>query len=144
MRARSFVDTNILVYAHDKGSGARHDQAEVLVERLWRERSGVISIQVIQEFYVNVRRRAQNPIPPVEARRLVKDYLCWEVVINTGDSILEVLDFERRFDLSFWDAFIVQAANASGAKTLYSEDLNHGQIYGMVKVLNPFLARSEE
>lgn len=139
MNARCFVDTNILVYAHDRGSGVRHDQAKDLVECLWRERSGLLSTQVVQEFYVNVRRRAKNPLSANEARRLVEDYLSWEVVVNDGDAILGALDIERRFTLSFWDALIVQAANVANAETLYSEDLNHGQTYGMVEVVNPFL-----
>lgn len=139
MSARAFVDTNILVYAHDRGAGARHKHAKELIERLWQERAGSLSTQVIQEFYVNVRRQAKQPISLADARRLVADYLCWEVVVNDGAAILEALDLEHRFRLSFWDALIVQAANAAGADTLYSEDFSHGQTYGTVEVINPFL-----
>lgn len=139
MSARAFVDTNILVYAHDRGAGARHEHAKELIERLWQERAGSLSTQVIQEFYVNVRRQAKQPISLADARRLVADYLCWEVVVNDGAAILEALDLEHRFRLSFWDALIVQAANAAGADTLYSEDFSHGQTYGTVEVINPFL-----
>jgi predicted nucleic acid-binding protein len=99
---------------------------------------GIISVQVVQELYVNVRRKARNPVAPAEARRLVEDYLCWDVVVNDADSIRAALDFERRFALSFWDAMIIQAANRSGAKTLYSEDFQHGQTYGSVEAINPF------
>lgn len=137
---RAFVDTNILVYAHDRSAGARHLRARELVERLWTERSGVLSTQVLQEFYVNVRKIARRPISRAAAKRLVADYLTWEVVINDGDSILSALELERRYRLSFWDALIVQAANAAAADVLYSEDLSHGQSYGAVRVVNPFLA----
>lgn len=139
MSDRVFVDTNILVYAHDRGAGAKHERAKALVSSLWQERSGLISTQVLQEFYINLRRKAKNPVSLEEAKRLLQDYLRWEVVINDGESILGAVDFERRFGLSFWDALVVQAANSAGAEILYSEDFNHGQTYGRVKVVNPFL-----
>jgi predicted nucleic acid-binding protein len=110
-----------------------------LIERLWQERSGLLSTQVIQEFYVNVRRKARHPISATEARRLVGDYLSWEVIVNGGDAILEAMDLERRYDLSFWDALLIQSANTGGAEVLYSEDFNHGQTYGLVNVNNPFV-----
>ncbi len=138
MSDRAFVDTNILVYAHDRGAGPRHDRAKDLVQHLWQQRTGVISTQVLQEFYVNVRRKAADPVDADEARQLVRDYLTWEVVVNNGASILRALDLESRLVLSFWDALIVQAANESTVNVLYSEDLNHGQTYGTVKVVNPF------
>ena len=104
MSDRVFVDTNILVYAHERGAGAKHDRAKALVSRLWQERSGLISTQVLQEFYINLRRKAKNPVSWEEAKRLLQDYLRWEVVVNDGESILGAVDFERRFGLSFWDA----------------------------------------
>lgn len=68
------------------------------------------------------------------------DYLSWQVVVNSGESILEALDIEARYQLSFWDALVVQAAQASGAEVLYSEDLPDGQTYGSVQVINPMRA----
>lgn len=137
MSDRAFVDTNLLVYAHDSSAGVKQEKARELVERLWHDRSGVLSTQVLQELYVSLRK-APQPIPPAEARQVVADYLRWEVVVNTGESVLEATDFETRYRLSFWDALIVQAATASGVDTLYSEDLSHGQMYGAVRVVNPF------
>ena len=139
MSGRAFVDTNVLVYAHDSGAGDRHRIARDLIERLWAERGGVLSTQVIQEFYVNVRRRAQRPISPPEARRLVDDYLTWEIVVNDAASIREAIAIEERYRLTFWDALVVHAANQSGAEILYSEDLGHGQVYGAVELVNPFV-----
>jgi predicted nucleic acid-binding protein len=138
MRDKCFVDTNVLVYAHDAGAGEKQEKAVALLERLWDQRRGVVSTQVIQEFYVNVRRKARNPVSPQEARQLVEDYLTWEVVANDGASILEALTLEERYRISFWDALIVQAAQRAGAATLYSEDLGAGQRYGTVEVVNPF------
>ncbi len=138
MPNRSFVDTNVLVYAHDRGAGERHARAKELLARLWRGRVGVISTQVLQELYVNVRRKAKNPIAPEEARRLVEDYGRWELVTNSAATILGALDVEQRYSVSFWDALIIQAAKEAGVERLYSEDLSHGQIYDGVQVVNPF------
>jgi len=138
MSARAFVDTNILVYAHDTGCGAKHGRAKSLVSDLWQERSGVINTQVLQELYVNLRRIAKKPMLQAEAKQVLADYLTWEVVVNDGESILGALELEERYKISFWDAMIVQAANAAGVERLYSEDLNHGQRYGSVVAVNPF------
>ncbi|HJS56591.1 MAG TPA: PIN domain-containing protein [Vicinamibacteria bacterium] len=138
MSDRAFVDTNILVYAHDTTTGSKHRTARELVEGLWSTRGGVISTQVLQELYVNVRRKVRSPLPVAEARRLLGDYLRWEVVVNTGESILEALEIEDRYGLSFWDSLIVQAAIGSGVERLYSEDLGHRQAYGPLQVINPF------
>ena len=137
MSARYFVDTNILMYAHDTSAGAKHDRAKAIVEELWRDRTGVLSTQVLQELAVNLRRKAGRPLDAKAAREIVADYLTWQVVVNGGDSILEALDLEGRYQISFWDALVVQAAQASGAEVLYSEDLSDGQKYGAVRVINP-------
>lgn len=139
MSASAFVDTNILLYAHDPGCGAKHEVARALVTRLWRERSGVISTQVLQELYVNLRKVAQRPVSQEDAKAVLEDYLTWDVVVNDGGSILGALEMESRYGISFWDALIVQAANVSGAEKLYSEDFSHGQVYGVVLAENPFL-----
>ena len=107
MSGRVFVDTNVLVYAHDRDAGERHERARALVRRLWQDRSGVVSTQVLQEFYVNVRRKARQPISRPQAHRVLTDYLAWEVIVNDGDSILAAVDLESRYQLSFWDALIV-------------------------------------
>jgi len=137
-RARPFVDTNVLVYAHDRGAGPRHRVARDLVDRLWLEGGATISTQVLQELWVNVRRKAARPISRKQAERLIEDYLAWTVVVNDGASILDALRLEDRFSISFWDALIVQAALDGGASVLYSEDLGAGQRYGAVEVVNPF------
>ena len=142
MSDRYFVDTNILMYAHDNAAGEKHERAKTLVEELWRERKGVVSTQVLQELAVNLRRKAARPLDAKATREIVADYLTWQVVVNGGESILEALDLEARFQISFWDALIVQAAQASGAEILYSEDLSDGQTYGTVRVINPLRARA--
>jgi predicted nucleic acid-binding protein len=137
MSDRYFVDTNILVYAHDRLAGAKHDLARTLVESLWESGQGVVSTQVLQELCINLRRKISKPLSVAEVRQLVRDYSVWEVITNTPESILEALDIESRYKTSFWDALIVQAADASGASVLYSEDLGDGQKYGTLRVINP-------
>lgn len=137
MSDKYFVDTNILMYAHDKAAGAKHERARALVEELWRDRAGVISTQVLQELAVNLRRKTAKPLDAKGAREVVADYLTWQVVVNGGDSILEALELETRYQISFWDALIVQAAQSAGTHVLYSEDLSDGQLYGAVRVVNP-------
>lgn len=138
MSDRYFVDTNILVYAHDRGSGPRHEIAKELVRDLWEERTGALSTQVLQELYVNLRRKARRPLDVGAAKQLVEDYLSWTVVVNDGAAVLRAIDLEDRYSLSFWDALIVDAARSADAALLYSEDLGHGQRYGGVEVRNPF------
>ncbi len=138
MTVKTFVDTNILVYAYDRGAGDKHAQARRTVGQLWEEGSGVLSTQVLQEFYVNVRRKAQRPLSIRSARSLVADYMAWDPVVNDGTSILEAMDAERRYKISFWDALIIIAAQRSEADVVLSEDFSHGQKYGSVRVLNPF------
>ena len=139
MNASCFVDTNILVYAYDRHAGDKHARAKELIETLWENKTGVVSTQVLQEFYVNIRRKAQSPLNATTARRLIEDYLSWKIVVNDGIALIEAIAIEQRYQLSFWDALIVQAANAAGAEVLYSEDLNNGQLYGEGRVENPFL-----
>ena len=136
---KAFVDTNVLVYAYDRAAGSKHVRARELVEELWTSGRGVLSTQVLQEFYVNVLRKTRPPVPPEDARTLVADYLAWDPVVNDGAAVLEAVDASRRHQLSYWDALVVVAAARSGASVIYSEDFNHGQTFGSVQVLNPFL-----
>jgi predicted nucleic acid-binding protein len=98
----------------------------------------VVSTQVLQELAVNLRRKAGRPLDAKATREILKDYLSWQVVVNTGTSILEAMEVEDRYKISFWDALVVQAAETAGASILYSEDLSNGQLYGSVRVVNPF------
>ena len=138
MSVEFFVDTNILLYAHDREAGHKNRLASEIVRKGWEERSGAVSTQVLQEFYVNLRRRADPPFSRGAALRLVENYLGWHVVTNDVESIRRAVDLEGRFGFSFWDALILDAAINSGARILYTEDLSHGQRIGALKVENPF------
>jgi predicted nucleic acid-binding protein len=139
----SFVDTNILVYAEDRDAKSKHDVARDLVVGLWQSREGVLSIQVLQELYLTVTRKLKKPLSPSKALTVVEEYLTWTVVENTGGLLIDSIELQHKAQLSFWDALIIQAAIVSGCDTLYSEDLNAGQRFGSVVVLNPFATRSE-
>ena len=139
MSDKCFVDTNILVYAHDRSSGIKNQRAQLLIEELWNAGTGVLSTQVLQELCINLRRKAGNPLPVEEVRRLIREYSTWEVVTNTPASVLGALEIETRYKTSFWDALILQAAEDAGVSILYSEDLASGQRYGAVRVVNPLI-----
>jgi predicted nucleic acid-binding protein len=127
MSVRCFVDTNILMYAHDTAAGLKHERAKTLVQELWNNRSGVVSTQVLQELCVNLQRKLARPLGPQETREIAADYLTWHVVVNDGQSILAALDVQARHPVSFWDALVIQAVQGAGVSTLYSEDLSDGQ-----------------
>ncbi len=88
---------------------------------------------------MSVRGKARRPLSPEETRRLLEDYLSWEIVVNTPTSIMQALDMEMRYKISFWDALILQAAESSSVAILYSEDLATGQSYGSIRVVNPLV-----
>jgi predicted nucleic acid-binding protein len=139
MADKYFVDTNILIYAHDRSMGIKHERARQLVERLWTSGQGVLSTQVLQELCVNLRRKVARPLATEEIRRLIYDYMSWEIVVNAPEAVIQALDIEARYKTSFWDALILQSAEQSGAAILYSEDLAAKQSYGTVRVVNPLV-----
>ncbi len=139
MSDKYFVDTNILVYAHDRTAGVKHRRARILLEQLWESGEGVLSTQVLQELCINLRRKTASPLPVEEVRRLIGEYSTWEVITNTPESVIKALDVEVRYKTSFWDALILQAADDASASIVYSEDLATGQKYGMIRVVNPLI-----
>ena len=140
MNGEVFVDTNVLIYAHDRQAGRKALLAQELLARLWKEKCGVLSTQVLQEFCVNARRKFQQPMTVTDVRDAILAYQSWGLVVNTAESILRGLEIEQRYQLSFWDAMIVQAAESTECIVLYSEDFSHGQEYCGVLVVNPFLS----
>ena len=139
MSGRTFVDTNVLIYAHDVDAGQKHEIARNVVRELWSEREGVLSMQVLQEFYVNVTRKIATPLPRVMARMIIESYRSW-CVQTTTEEITTAFRIEDEAHLGFWDALVVAAASKSGAVRLISEDLNPGQTILGVRVENPFAA----
>lgn len=133
-----FCDTNVFVYAYDLTAGDKRVRALRLVERLWDSGEGVVSVQVLQELFVTLTRRASPPLDPATARRIVGDLATWRVVEPSAPDVLDASDAAARWRISFWDAMIVTAAQKAGAEVLWSEDLNDGQTYDGPTVRNPF------
>ena len=134
-----FVDTNILVYAYDQSAGDKHLRAKSVVTGLWRSTRGCLSIQVLQEFYVTCMRKQ---VAAEALRSIVADLALWHVHSPRPNEVTAAIDLSSRYQISFWDAMIIQSAAMMGCTVVWSEDLNSGQTYGDVRVMNPFLAAS--
>jgi predicted nucleic acid-binding protein len=133
----TFVDTNVLVYAHDSSDRRRQSIAALLVDDLWRSRSGVLSTQVLAEFYAVVTRKFDPPLPRRQARALVDAYAAWPVVQVDPPLIVAASALEEQHSLSLWDALIIEAARRAGADRLVSEDLQHGRRIAGLLIENP-------
>lgn len=133
-----FVDTNVLVYAHDESAGAKRHIAVDLVVRLGRERAGLVSTQVLLELFATLTRKIRHPVPFETAAEIVADFASWRCHEPTVRDVLEASKLAARNQISIWDAMIVHAAAALGASVLWSEDLGDGQIYEGVPVRSPF------
>jgi predicted nucleic acid-binding protein len=140
MSDRAFVDTNVLVYAHDRQAGSRHTIAARLVAELWETRRAVISTQVLQEFYVNATRKIKTPVPRALARQIVKTYAVWQTETVEPPDIHRASELEEQHQLSFWDALIVAAALKGGAATILTEDMSPGRSISGVRIENPFVS----
>ena len=138
MSGKIFVDTNILIYAHDLDAGRRNEISAAILRELWEKRLGVISTQVLQEFYVNLTRKIENPLPKSKARGIIESYLAWPVELNDAGTILSASEFEERHMLLFCDAMIVASARNAKAEKILTEALNHGQKIEGILIENPF------
>lgn len=136
--ASTFVDTNVLIYAHDVDAGRKHDTAKALLRTLWVERTGLLSTQVLQEFYVNVTRKIRTPLTRPAARSVLDSYAPWCVDGITTADIRVACQIEDEASIGFWDALIFAVAARSGARRVLTEDLNSGQVIAGVAVHNPF------
>lgn len=139
MKDKCFVDTNILVYAHDLDAGSKQETAKKWITQLWESGTGVLSTQVIHEFYVTITRKISKPLTQSEVRGLIKTYFAWEIVTNDLEIFLQATENETNYKLSFWDALIIAAASSTNASILITEDLNHGQMIEGVQIQNPFV-----
>ena len=131
-----FFDTNILLYADDADAGAKTAVARELLRSAMANRTGVVSTQVLQEFYVNARKKLQ--LDGAAARARIEVYLGFDVVTVTPKLVLAAVDLNRLDSVSFWDALVIRAAEHAGCDTLLSEDLQAGRRFGSVRVVNPF------
>lgn len=135
---RVFVDTNVLLYALDKNAGPKRESASRLIRSIWRSGNGCLSVQVMQEFYVNATRKLPHSLTQNDAKRIVASLSRWHVHSPTTEDVLSAIDLQAVAQLSFWDAMIVTSAARLGCAVLYSEDLNSGQEVAGVRIVNPF------
>ncbi|MHB8303062.1 MAG: PIN domain-containing protein [Acidobacteriaceae bacterium] len=137
MSAKTFVDTNVLIYAHDVDAKEKHAIAMATLAELWTNRTGILSTQVLQEFYVNVTRKLTRPLARKSARAIVDKYANW-CVDTSSAQIAIAFRIEDEARIWFWDALIFAAAVKAGAERILSEDLNAGQKIAGIRVVNPF------
>ena len=138
MSGLTFVDSNVLIYAHDRDAGRKRERARDLCATLWANRSGALSVQVLQEFFVTVTRKLQTPIAKEQAREIIRAYTPWVVAQTTPATVLRATELSEISRIDFWDALIVAAAEESGAETVCTEDLSDGQYIAGVRIENPF------
>ena len=136
MPGKTFLDTNILVYAVDADSPAKRNASRRVIETLAADASGVISTQVMQEFYVAATRKLG--IPPLAAKTILKTFSVFELVQVTPALIQDAIDCSVLNSMSFWDSLIVTAAASAGCTRISTEDLNSGQSVLGVTIENPF------
>ena len=133
-----FLDTNVLLYAV---SSAPHEAAERdAARRILQEDNWGISVQVLQEFYVNATGKLRQTIPPQSTAPFIRLLLERPLVTTTPDLFMRAIEISRRYRISYWDAAIVAAAVNLGCVTLYTQDLNSGQTYEGVEATDPFIA----
>ncbi len=137
MSARSFLDTNVLVYTDDADTPGKQSRALEIVERCRSERTGVVSTQILQEYFVTATKKLR--VPPEDVKRKVELFGHFNVFRIGLDDILAAIDLHRLHQFSFWDALVVRAALRSGCSVLFSEDLQTGRKIDGLEIVNPFL-----
>ena len=141
MNDRTFIDSNVLIYAHDIDATTKHEIAKNILRSLWSEKKGVLSPQVLQEFYINATKNIRHPLSKPSARIVVSTYMNW-CIDTTAAEIKDAFRIEDESRIGFWDALIVASAVKSGASRILSEDLNAGQMIAGIAVENPFTKTS--
>jgi predicted nucleic acid-binding protein len=138
MTGKVFVDSNILIYAHDLDAGPKQERAAKWFRELWETHTGRLSTQVLQEFYVNVTQKIRRPLRKSVAREVVRNYSTWVESPITAATVIRASEIGENWRLSFWDGMIVAAAEQDQAVELLTEDLTHGQVIAGIKIVNPF------
>ena len=138
MTGYTFIDTNILLYAHDRHDERRSSIAQTILRDLWESDTGVLSTQVLQEFYSVATKKLKQPLAKPVARRVVADYGEWCSVNTDPLLIVSAGKLEEDHKINFWDALIIESALRANATKLLSEDLQNGRKFGDLVIENPF------
>lgn len=139
MSDKIFVDTNIIVYSRDASEKLKQPIAREYLEKLWRDQTGVISIQVLNEYYVTVTKKLKPGLSQKDAWEDICALMAWVPLPIDMTVLHQAKLIEEKYIISWWDSMIVAAAKIGGCKTIYSEDLSNGQIIEGIKIVNPFL-----
>jgi predicted nucleic acid-binding protein len=137
-RQREFVDANVLVYAFDSSAARKQQAGQQLLERLWANGTGCVSIQVLQEFFVTITKKVPKPLSVDDAKARIREFAAWTVFAPGAEDVLTAIDLHAEAKIGFWDAMVVLAAAESGCDVLWTEDLNDGQLLRGVRIRNPF------
>jgi predicted nucleic acid-binding protein len=137
MSVRSFFDSNVILYADDKHSRSKQRRSIDLIEEHRRAGTGVVSNQVLQEYFSVVTRKLG--LPATAARKKVEFFSRFQVATTRPQDILAAIDLHRLHGISFWDAMIIRASQATGCPVIFSEDMQHGRDFEGTRIVNPFL-----
>ncbi len=138
MNGREFLDTNVLIYAHDARDTHKRECARELIRRLMRERRGVLSLQVLQEFFAAATKKLK--MSSEDARRRIVHYSRFDVVTLNAVDLIAAIDLHRLHRVSIWDALVVRAALNGACMTLHTEDMQEGYVVETLTLRNPFRA----
>jgi predicted nucleic acid-binding protein len=133
-----FLDTNVLLYAHDQSAGEKQHRAGSIVAAMWESGNGCLSVQVLQEFYVNITQKVAQRLDKEAALQIVADLACWRIHVPDAADVLKAIEIQLVYKISFWDAMIIRSAQAMRCQTLWTEDLQAGQTIAGVRAVNPF------
>ena len=142
MNDKVFIDTNILVYANDSSDKDKQEKAKTLIRNVLLDQSGVISIQVLSEFWVSVTKKIDVPLSEDIAQKQTEFFELMVIIDLTLSIFKSAVTIKKRNKLSYWDSLIIAAAYSAGCSTIYTEDFNHGQIIEGMTICNPFKAVS--
>ena len=138
MSVRVFVDTNVLVYSRDASEPDKQQQAMVWMAHLWKSQTGRLSIQVLIEFYSTVTNKLKPGMDIQSARDDVRSFFVWRPIPVNADVVQGAWFIQDRFKFTWWDSLIVSAAQIGDCRYLLTEDLQENQMFGDVRVINPF------
>ncbi len=141
---KCFIDTNILIYAHDKTNKYKYEKAFNLINTLWENRKACASIQVLQEFYVVVTKKIKNTANIEDIKKIISALESWDIHSPSVRDVLESIEIQDRYNISFWDSMIICSAKRKKCDVIFSEDLNNGQLYEGIIIKNPFIPNNEK
>jgi predicted nucleic acid-binding protein len=139
MTGKTFVDTNVLVYAHDQDGAWKRERALQCLGELWESGGGRLSAQVLEEFVVNITLKIKQPMARSVAREVIRTYASWVESAITPATVIRASEVSETWQISFWDGMILAAAEQDGAAEVLTEDLNPGQVIAGVRIRNPFI-----